>query len=286
VTASAVTGAATLFFVWDAARVVARPEPRTSVDDRRTERLARGAHAPEVVLLTAFALASSGVWVPAAFAGTPTALQSTLGFLGGFAAPAFAVPARLGLDLRDTLSLRVPAPRAWAALLLLVPGNLALAFVLTAALDPLLPVPNWLAREVARVAQDVHGPELVLAFTLVPGICEELLFRGAMLGLLRRSARPRAEIVAIVVQAAAFAIAHGWAARLPYTFALGLVFGALAVRTRSIVPGMVAHTLHNLLVVTIGGEVLMTWAHQPWAWAVAALSLVGVWAAGRGAVKG
>ena len=72
---------------------------------------------------------------------------------------------------------------------------------------------------------------------VMPGICEECLFRGAIQGVLER----RGSWFAIVLTGLLFGLFHldPWRI-LPAAF-LGCVFGWLTVRTQSIVPAIVAH---------------------------------------------
>ena len=85
----------------------------------------------------------------------------------------------------------------------------------------------------------LHGAVMIAVF---PAVCEELLYRGAILGLLLRSGRPR---LALVGQAAAFSLAHVISVRLPWTFVFGLVIGWLRVRTGTLWAGMAVHFLLN-----------------------------------------
>lgn len=77
---------------------------------------------------------------------------------------------------------------------------------------------------------------------LVPGICEELYFRGMMMRVGRRL--PQVAIVGLT--AAAFSVWHiGTPAYLPHTFLLGLVFGILAQVSGRLAPSIIAHTIAN-----------------------------------------
>jgi membrane protease YdiL (CAAX protease family) len=86
----------------------------------------------------------------------------------------------------------------------------------------------------------------VLLLAVMPAVCEELFFRGWVLSACAgpRPA-PRRAALAIVAQAAAFAAFHLLPERMPQTFALGLVLGWLTLTTRSILPAIVAHAVHN-----------------------------------------
>lgn len=82
----------------------------------------------------------------------------------------------------------------------------------------------------------------LMLLALLPGICEELLFRGAVLGLLARRGRPW---LAVALQAVLFGLVHIYAFKLLPTMTLGLLLGALAVRSRSVWPGVAVHLLNN-----------------------------------------
>jgi hypothetical protein len=66
--------------------------------------------------------------------------------------------------------------------------------------------------------------------------------RGLVLQALMQSMSRRR---AVVISALFFAVAHGAIERMPGTFLLGLLYGWMFVRTGSLLPGMIAHALHN-----------------------------------------
>jgi sodium transport system permease protein len=107
------------------------------------------------------------------------------------------------------------------------------------------------ASEALRAMLGLEGAPillLLLCLAIVPAFAEELAFRGVMLGLLRA----RLSIgSAILIQAIAFGLLHGSVFRLLPTATLGLFLGILAVRTRSLWPGIVAHALSNGIVVIV-----------------------------------
>jgi len=85
---------------------------------------------------------------------------------------------------------------------------------------------------------------LVLSICVVPGIFEELFFRGLVQGVLERLLRKRE---AWIVQAVIFAIAHvNLLGFFTYLVFMGLWLGWLRNRTGSLLPGMLAHFCHNL----------------------------------------
>ncbi|MDD7941899.1 type II CAAX endopeptidase family protein [Actinomycetospora lutea] len=89
---------------------------------------------------------------------------------------------------------------------------------------------------------------------LVP-LGEELLFRGLAYGVLRRIGR----VLAVLVSAAIFALAHGLNVVFAAAFVLGVVNAVLYERTGSIWPPAAAHATFNLisfaLVLAVGSQV-------------------------------
>lgn len=96
---------------------------------------------------------------------------------------------------------------------------------------------------------DVGGlAALLLVGALLPGICEEVLFRGAIMGVLeRRGAR-----YAVVVTAILFGVYHLTPATIIPAVFLGLIFGLLVVRTGSLLPAILAHTANNATAIATG----------------------------------
>ena len=81
-----------------------------------------------------------------------------------------------------------------------------------------------------------------IMLVIVPPICEELLFRGLVLGNLL----PYGRGVAIFGSALLFAAMHQNFSQLLYAFVAGILLGLLYERSRSIWPCMLFHMLNNL----------------------------------------
>jgi len=93
-------------------------------------------------------------------------------------------------------------------------------------------------------------PELwiqVFVIALLPAICEEIFFRGVILGSFE-SLGLRA---AIIVSSFYFALFHFDIRNLLGPFFLGILFAWFCCRTGSILPGILAHFTNNLLAVLI-----------------------------------
>jgi sodium transport system permease protein len=155
---------------------------------------------------------------------------------------------------------------------------LGLAVGLVLALNPLInelrPIVEWLfpmSRELKTALEQLMKtipdlPTALLLFAVIPAICEELAFRGFILTGLERGHRARS---AIVMSALLFGFMHVLLSLFQQLFnavLLGLVLGLLAVRSKSIVPGVVFHMINNGLAVLTGAWIATTAGKRfaPW----------------------
>ena len=83
---------------------------------------------------------------------------------------------------------------------------------------------------------------LILCVAAVPALCEELAFRGFILSGCRNLGSDRQ---AILLSAIFFGLTHGFLQQSINACLLGLVLGYLAVKSGSLLPGVVFHFLHN-----------------------------------------
>lgn len=116
----------------------------------------------------------------------------------------------------------------------------------------LFPVSSMVKASLAQlIGQTPNLPTALVVFALLPAICEELAFRGFILSGLEREHRTRS---AILLSAPLFGFLHVLLSLFQQLFnaaLLGIVLGLLAVRSRSIVPGMIFHLLNNALAVLL-----------------------------------
>lgn len=84
--------------------------------------------------------------------------------------------------------------------------------------------------------------EDLVSRALFPAVFEEASFRGLALTALAATMSKRR---AIFISALFFAVSHFRMERMPDTFLMGMAYGWLFVRTGSVLPGMLAHFLHN-----------------------------------------
>lgn len=196
-------------------------------------------------LLYAVVSAMMGLIQPGASLAKPVgfdaALVSFLQLLVGIGALALPLWALLRITRLRTDDLRITLPAPWSPAFCL-PVFLGLANLanLAGALLQLAGAEN------PSTTLPSGGPELLLQFLLLcvlPAIGEELLFRGALQGLLR----PCGSAAAIFGPALLFALLHLDPIQGLTAFVCAVFLGWLAERSGSILPGMALHFVNNCL---------------------------------------
>ncbi len=153
------------------------------------------------------------------------------------------------MDVRETFALRLPPAAAWPAVLLGAPSALVLGVGLADLLNRyVFPVPREVLEGFAQSLMGVDLPvwQIVFFLAVMPGIFEELAFRGVLLHGVSRRFRPLA--TALVV-GAVFGMFHVSLFRLVPTAWLGVVMAAVVLLTGSIYPAMLWHFLNNALAI-------------------------------------
>ncbi|MBL8849033.1 MAG: CPBP family intramembrane metalloprotease [Planctomycetaceae bacterium] len=171
--------------------------------------------------------------------------------LATVATPALIMAAVLTTDFRRTLKLCWPDWRMLAAgsalACLLLPISQELIRLLEGWFFPALP--EGAAQLFAALRDPSIGIWLpLLAFAVAPAICEELAFRGFILSGMQHSGRPW---LPIVLSSVAFGVVHMIPQQVFNAILLGLVLGLLAIRSGSLVPGVIFHLLFNGLQVVM-----------------------------------
>lgn len=216
----------------------------------------RRLHPVEAVL----ALAFSFVLLP--FVGG--LLQKRLGFTGMALSelllvllPVIAMAAINRVSPMEAFGLRVPPLRTFAGAALAGAGGFYLVFGgLELLQERIAPLPPELKRQLRDLIVPETGPRPLAvdlaALALLPALCEELLFRGALLRALTDGAADRfARLSALLFSALAFGAFHFSLYKFLPTASLGLLFGVVALRAGSVWPSMLMHALNNALVVLL-----------------------------------
>jgi sodium transport system permease protein len=166
-----------------------------------------------------------------------------------------AVLMALLLTSSPARTLRLPWPRPRYLVM-----GIALAFTLNPLVNELQPYVERLfpiSMTIRAALGQLMGPatgmgKALLVFALLPAVCEEFAFRGFILSGLERQHRTRS---AILLSALMFGFLHVLMSLFQQLFnatLLGIVLGLLAVRSRSIWPGIVFHFLNNAMGVARG----------------------------------
>lgn len=123
--------------------------------------------------------------------------------------------------------------------------------VIEALQEKIIPLPLEIKRQLREMIVPARGlrPLAVdlIVLALIPALCEEALFRGAVLGALRRLG-PGA---AIVGAALFFGFFHGSLWRVIPTGSLGLAMGLAAWRAGSLWPAILVHLINNMIVIVM-----------------------------------
>jgi CAAX protease family protein len=171
------------------------------------------------------------VYVPVLLlAGRRLLAPAGLGFAGGF-------------GLRPGEGGWLPLARATA---ILAGGGIAVDITL-GLISEAAGVPShwteWFDEDLAWGSGGVLVGSLLGTVVFAP-LLEEIVFRGLLYGTLRRWA---GWPVAAVLSAAVFAVAHGYGvAGFGSVFASGIMWAVAYEKTRSLLPGMVAHAANNV----------------------------------------
>lgn len=174
---------------------------------------------------------------PAGFSRTAATLITLLVGILALAVPIVWLLKTTRLEVED---LRLLAPQAWS------PAFCITMFLGVANLGNL--AGGLLARLTGKTSTSsvlpAGGMDLLLSFVtlcILPALGEELLFRGALQGLMR----PCGSAAAVFGPALLFALLHLDVAQGLTAFLCGMFLGWLAERTGSVLPGMLLHLLNN-----------------------------------------
>lgn len=141
------------------------------------------------------------------------------------------------------------SPKYYLIAVLIIFGALfALSFLNEYALE-FFKLFGYKQREQSSYFPDVSGGLVIpalLVMAVLPAVFEEALFRGVMLNCCRKS---MGDIRAIFITAFCFSLFHGSPEQTIYQFIIGCLLAFVAVRSGSILPGILMHFLNNALVV-------------------------------------
>lgn len=164
------------------------------------------------------------------------------------ASPALFMAILLTTSVRRSLRLCLPNWKFLAVGAVLPFAMHPLSLELMASLHWFFPtLPEGVVQQLRAMGDGEQPLALILiAFAVAPAICEELAFRGFILTGFSRNGRTR---VAIALSALTFGVMHMIPQQVFNATLLGVVLGLIALRSESLLPGVVFHFLFNSLAV-------------------------------------
>ncbi|MBW6514497.1 MAG: ABC transporter permease subunit [Candidatus Syntrophosphaera sp.] len=162
----------------------------------------------------------------------------------------------LKLKPREILRLKLPRLKEVLLIPFIAVSAALIVAILSQFINSIYPFPEEYIEALSRLfTQDVPLWQMFLVIAVLPGICEEILFRGFMV----RFYEGKSLRLAVIASALLFAVFHLDPFRFVPVFLLGLLLGYLTLRSGSIINSMLSHTINNGLALFI-----VTYASQPW----------------------
>lgn len=159
------------------------------------------------------------------------------------------------VDIKDTLSLRMPSRGTAIASAVAAPACLLLVMQFAVWQNKVLPQPEGfehLLEQLFGIGDSSWGLlALILLIGLSPAICEEALFRGVLLAGLRNKLPRWGTVLAVGLLFGAF---HLSIYRFVPTATIGILLTYLVLRSGSIVPGVIGHFVSNSVSVLLATE--------------------------------
>ncbi len=150
------------------------------------------------------------------------------------------------VNLRETLRLRAFSRMQGAGAAVMALSTLILVMQFGAVHDQFLPVPDSMKEYYGKFLQGSDSltglAAILLTMALSPAVCEETLFRGALLSGLRQHMRPWSAVLAVSVL---FGVFHLSIYRFAPTALIGLAITYAVLRTNSLWIGMIMHFINN-----------------------------------------
>ncbi len=198
--------------------------------------------------------------------------QVVINLVGIFFGGSLVMMRRYRMDPRELLNLRAPRPGVWPAVLIGAPSALVVGAGVAQLVNTwLFPVPPEMLEafgDTLTGGDEISTLQLLLFISIMPGIFEELAFRGALLNGLKRRLRPVALCLAVGL---IFGLFHVSLFRIAPTATLGIVLSAVTLITGSIYPAMVWHALNNAIAILPAqmGWISADYIPPTWAYALA-----------------
>lgn len=166
-----------------------------------------------------------------------------------FAILPLATAAYTRVKIASAFSLRSAPPASWLAAICFGASTWVLASAWLAVQQMWMPMDEAFVEQSEKIMSWLNGTPIltiVLLLAVIPAICEELIFRGYALSGVRSG---MGRWGAILIIGIAFGVYHQSVHRLVTTVALGMLFAALVLQSRSVWTSMLAHVMHNSILI-------------------------------------
>jgi membrane protease YdiL (CAAX protease family) len=146
----------------------------------------------------------------------------------------------------EAFNIRPVKPAVWLGILFAIPAGHITALAIFQVVNIFIPAPEQLIRSFSEtlIPKDMPWWQLYIYLAVLPGICEELAFRGVLLNGLRRRMKPVALVLTVGL---IFGMFHVALFRIAPTALLGMILTVVALLTGSVLPGILMHIGNNAL---------------------------------------
>jgi membrane protease YdiL (CAAX protease family) len=171
-------------------------------------------------------------------------VQALINLVGIFLGASLFLIYRYRLPWKEVLAIRSVRPMVWPVVLIGAPAGLLTASGVFQLVSHVLPVPQEILEEFSNLMlpEGVPAWQLVFFVAVLPGICEEVAFRGLLLHGLRRQLHP---VGLALVTGFIFGLFHIALFRIIPVAFLGILLAGVTLLTGSIFPAMLWHALTN-----------------------------------------
>ncbi len=170
------------------------------------------------------------------------------------ALPVLVILRILKLNSKQMLRLKLPGKEILVVPFIAIPMALIVSLLMQ-AIDTIFPFPSEYLEQMGKLFTMNASPwKTLLVMALMPGICEELMFRGFMMRFFEKYGYKQATIVTALL----FAAFHLDPIRFFPVFLLGMLLGYLTLHSGSIYNAMLSHTINNGL-----AYIITTYAASP-----------------------
>ena len=178
-------------------------------------------------------------------------VQTLVNLVGVLLVGTLVLVRRYRLNPRHALALRPVRWPVWLAVAIGAPAGLLTGIGVFRLANLVVPVPPEMLEAFSEALLPGALPlwQAILFLAVLPGICEELAFRGLFIYGLHRRLHP---LALVPVVGLAFGIFHVALFRIAPIAYLGMLLTTVTLLTGSVFPAMVWHALHNALALGAG----------------------------------